>query len=188
MKLLLAGEGDAPGQIDGTEHASALPTTHRHSAEVGMLDPPCRVASVAEVGVDVMGVERRNAGGDGWRGAGNVDVADERRQLAILVELVDLGGRATCLDFDHDLEAHRDLRGHLGVTAEDKAGGRVGVVQAVVGLRGLAIVVPNDGAVDLSADRQGHLAIALACGRGFQLCDALFKVCAAVAAEVGRLG
>ena len=41
--------------------------------------------------------------------------------------------------------------------------------------------------MDLTGDGQRHLAVALARRRGLELGNALFQVCAAVAAEIGCL-
>src|SRR5262249_38492348 len=154
---------DVTGEVDSAENASALPAADRQATEVGVLDPPRNVTSVAEIGVEVMLVE----GSSGGRGAGNL-AAD----LAVLVELVDLGGGAASLDFDHDLEAHRDFRIDLRITGEDEAARGVGVVQTVVGLLAKAIIVPDNRAMHLAGDRQGHLAIALARRGGLQFRNA----------------
>src|SRR5262249_34357625 len=150
-----AGAGrqeDVTREVDGTEHAGGLPATNRDATEIGVFDPPRHTARVAEVGVGVVGVGGGGADG-GSRGGGHARY--ERRQLAVLVELADLGGGAAGLDFDHDLEAHRHLRRHLGAAVEDEAARGVGVVETVVGRRVPAIVVPGNDAVHLTGDRQG---------------------------------
>src|SRR5215471_18687716 len=61
-----AGAGrqeEVTGEVDRAEHAGALPATHRHTTEIGMLDPPSHAAGVTRVGVDVVLVEGGDADG-----------------------------------------------------------------------------------------------------------------------------
>src|SRR5262249_24098662 len=109
-----AGAGrqeDVTGEVDRAEHTGALPAADRDAAKVVMLAPKRHTARVTEVGIDVMLIEGLSAG----------DATDLRTNLAVLIELANLGGGAAGFDFDHDLEAHRHLRGHLGAAVEDEA-------------------------------------------------------------------
>src|SRR5262245_5602354 len=168
-------EGDA-AQVDGLNHARALITADRHAADVLVLDPPSYASRVAEVGVEVGLVEG---------GGGRDRVADLAADLAVLVELVELGGGAAGLHLDHDLETHLHAGVDPGAAEEDEAARRVGVVDAVVGLGAVPVIPPQDHAIYLTGDGQRHLAVAFTSRGGLELGDPLFQVCAAIAAEIG---
>src|SRR5262245_42521474 len=83
------------------------------------------------------------------------------------------------------MEAGRQVGVELGSAGETEACVGNGVVHRVNVV--LKTVVPiEEGAVDVTAEGEGHTAVSLARGRGFKLGHAFLEISAAVAAEVGR--
>src|SRR5581483_6210409 len=150
------GHDPDAAQIDGADRACPVVASHDQATDVLVVDPPGDAARIAEVSVDVVRIERARQA-----------AVDLRAELAVLVELTGLGGRAPALDLDDDVETHPHLRRHARVTAEDEARRGVGIVEAVVRSAAGAVVPVGDHAVDLAAYGQVHLAVALARRRRF---------------------
>src|SRR5262245_15857421 len=131
------------GEVDGGDRTSALIATDRQTTIPRVLDPPGGAPGIAEVGIDVAGVE-----------GGSRSAVELRAQFAILIELADLRGGAAGLDFDRDIEAHRHVWRHLGCTGEAEAGRGVGVVEAPEGTVAVAVVPPQGHAMHLTSDGQ----------------------------------
>ena len=72
------------------------------------------------------------------------------------------------------------------VALESESAAR-GIVGALIDVALETIIPEQQRLVDRAADRERHLAVALAGGRRFQLCDALIEITAAISPEISCL-
>ena len=112
--------------------------------------------------------------------------ATELEDVPIILVVDAKGKVVTHLQIEFDLEADACRGRNSAGTAEVQAGRRFVTVDDIdVGF--FVVVVPEQRLVHLPRKRQRDLPVRMANCRCFKFCDALFKISAAVAAEISGL-